>query len=172
MTRSSPSAPMARATSQSPPTSPPRSRNPVCLSPWCSAPSPERRTSSSGSPRLMKPPQSAASPLPPSAHCRRNRVELRPKCESHQLEVCSVCLLHLLLVIPAHEFGSSVAAQSPAPGPISHSCCRAIGGEVSATAISSDASDLVLDLHVLVGWERTHPHVGDRMLGDARADAH
>src|SRR6185312_650256 len=29
---------------------------------------------------------------------------------------------------------------------------------------------LILDLHVLVGRERAHPHVGDRVFGDARAD--
>src|SRR5690348_1454028 len=31
---------------------------------------------------------------------------------------------------------------------------------------------LPLDFYVLVGWERAHPHIRDRVLGDARADAH
>src|SRR6266446_10327810 len=31
---------------------------------------------------------------------------------------------------------------------------------------------LALDLHVLVGRERAHPDIGDRVLGDARTDPH
>src|SRR6266404_8817949 len=31
---------------------------------------------------------------------------------------------------------------------------------------------LALDLQVLIGGERAHPHIGDRVLGDARADPH
>ena len=35
-----------------------------------------------------------------------------------------------------------------------------------------DVRALLLDLYVLVGWKRAHPHIGDRVLGDARADPH